>query len=400
MTRRDWLTLMGLGTPMALAAGASPDETVRRIARVIREYESQGFHRTATAVDNASADWLAEEVRRAGPSATLESFAVDRVEPVTCALTIDDRRIDGLPLFDGAFTPESGIAGALGDDVALTETAVNAAARGALGDARRANRHRAIVTTTKGRMAGLCPSNADSFLHPFGPPVLQVPSSEQQWLTEKAQQKAVVRLVAYVNRITSTASNVTAEVVGTEPSLPPLILMTPRSGWFRCSSERGGGIACWLEVMRSIAAVPPRRSVLFVASSGHELGHLGIDAYIARRSGIVRDGAVWVHLGANIGAATDKTLLLQAADDSLDVSATNALRSVGLDVTVRAPRGSAPAGEAEAVFREGGRYVSFIGGNTLFHHVDDVGPDATDAATISRFATALHALIVALANTA
>ena len=48
--------------------------------------------------------------------------------------------------------------------------------------------------------------------------------------------------------------------------------MTPRSGWYSCASERGGGIACWLELMRTLNGRAPR-DVLFVASSGHELGH-------------------------------------------------------------------------------------------------------------------------------
>ncbi len=91
MTRRDWLTLAGLGA-LAGARGvvgnevATPD-AVQRIANVIREYEAQGFHRTGTNVDNASGDWLAEEVGRAGVRATLEPFALDRVDPVTCTLT-------------------------------------------------------------------------------------------------------------------------------------------------------------------------------------------------------------------------------------------------------------------------------------------------------------------------
>ena len=60
--------------------------------------------------------------------------------------------------------------------------------------------------------------------------------------------------------------------------------------------------------------------------------------------------------------------------------------------------GDGPAGEAEAVHRGGGRYVSIIGGNALFHHVDDVGAAATDPATIARFAAALGALARSLAN--
>ena len=66
------------------------------------------------------------------------------------------------------------------------------------------------------------------------------------------------------------------------------MVMTPRSGWWSCGSERGGGIACWLEIMRAVHAAKPARDVLFVASSGHELGHLGLDAYMARRPDLVR----------------------------------------------------------------------------------------------------------------
>ncbi len=403
MTRRDWLTLAGLGGPMVLAghrvAGeATANAEAERITNVIREYEAQGFHRTATAVDNASGDWLAEQVRRSGIPATLEPFPVDRVDPMTCTLTVADRRIEGLPLFDGDFTGASAVQGRLGADVGLLDTAVNAAGKGALGDARRANRYRAIVAVTKGRTAGLCPSNADSFLSPFGPPVLQVSSEEENWLAERARQSAVVQLVVQVNRVATAANNVIVELVGTEPTLPPLVVMTPRSGWYACSSERGGGIVCWLELIRSLAASPTKRSVLFVASSGHELGHLGIDAFIAKRNGIVQNSVAWLHLGANIGAATDTTNLLQASDDALDAAATEALQTVGLAVAMRAPRGNVPAGEAEAVHRGGGRYVSIIGGNALFHHVDDVGAGATDPPTIARFGAALIALARSLAN--
>ena len=156
--------------------------------------------------------------------------------------------------------------------------------------------------------------------------MLQVSSEEENWLAERARQSAVVQLVVQVNRVATAANNVIVELVGTEPTLPPLVVMTPRSGWYACSSERGGGIVCWLELIRSLAASPTKRSVLFVASSGHELGHLGIDAFIANRNGIVQNSVAWLHLGANIGAATDTTNLLQASDDALDAAATEALR--------------------------------------------------------------------------
>ena len=47
------------------------------------------------------------------------------------------------------------------------------------------------------------------------------------------------------------AFNVVAVVSRTDGA-PPLVVMTPRSGWWSCASERGGGFACWLEIMRAV----------------------------------------------------------------------------------------------------------------------------------------------------
>src|SRR5262249_28238490 len=152
-----------------------------RILRVIRTYEEQGFHRTGTSVDRASANWLGDQVRRAGLSPSIEPFPLQRVDPQTAVLITGSRRVEGLPLFDGAFTDAGGVRGRLGSlegdsEIGLAESIPNAAGVGPLGDARRKNRHQAIVCITRGGRPGLCPSNAESFLQPFGPPVLQVAS--------------------------------------------------------------------------------------------------------------------------------------------------------------------------------------------------------------------------------
>lgn len=399
-TRREWLFTLG-GTAFSRAARASqPDATaLGRIAAVIRDYEAQGYHRTATGVDQSSAQWLAALVGALGVTHAIETFPVSRVDPIVSSLEGAGRRIAGLPLFDGAFTTAAGVSGRLGPlnsdaAIGLTTTAVNAAAAGALGDARRANRHAAIVAITKGRRPGLCPSNADEYLAPFGPPVLQVSSDEAEWLSLQAERGTRVELVANVVRNESTAGNVVTEITGSNPSLRPIVVMTPRSGWYWCASERGGGIACWLEIMRRLRASPLTRTVMFVASSGHEIGHLGIDAYIAKRPGIVTHAAAWLHLGANIGAATElNNNLLQASDDQMDRALTEAMTEAGLRVARRAARGNVPAGEAEAVHTAGGRYVSAIGGNALFHSIDDRGATAVDPPTIAKFAAAVVAVM-------
>src|SRR5262249_35920610 len=152
-----------------------------RIGGLIRAYEEQGFHRTGTAVDQGSGEWLANEVRQIGLEPIHEEFALSRVDLVDASLVANNRKIEGLPLFDGGFTSPAGIAGPLGNlndeaSIGLVEIAPNGAEAGALGDARRRNRQQPIVVVTRGTRTGFCPSNADSFRRPFGPPVLQVTS--------------------------------------------------------------------------------------------------------------------------------------------------------------------------------------------------------------------------------
>ena len=93
-----------------------PSSSLResRIRRIIQAYEEQGFHRTGTSVDNASADWLREEVGQSGLKGSLEPFPLNRVDPLSAVLTVGSRRIEGLPLFDAAFTDDRGVRGRLG----------------------------------------------------------------------------------------------------------------------------------------------------------------------------------------------------------------------------------------------------------------------------------------------
>jgi hypothetical protein len=375
----------------------------RRIGNVIRAYEEQGLHRTGTAVDRKSADWLADEVRQIGLEPVLEEFPLSQVDPVSASLVVNDRRIEGLPFFDGAFTSATGVAGTLGTldsdaSIGLAEIPPNASEAGALGEARRHNRHQAIVVVTRGARPGFCPSNADSFWRPFGPPVLQVASEEGAFLAECAGQGAKAQLTAHVERTQAQAFNVVTVVSGTNKSLAPLVVMTPRSGWWWCASERGGGLACWLEIMRTMRDTKPARDVLFVASSGHELGHLGIDAFIARRPGLVPAARAWMHLGANIGAAQAPGNNLQASDDEMESVMAEAVTKAGLRIDRRLPRGAVPRGEAENVHRGGGRYVSIIGNNELFHNTSDRGPDAVDLNVIERFAGAFATVATSLAR--
>ena len=411
ITRRDWLSITAGSAYAAVtfpsgvmaAQDGAASAVEGRISRIVHEYEQQGFHRTGTTVDRLSGDWLVKEVRQVGLAPARESFSLSRVDLVTNVWVAADRRIEGVPLFDGEFTDSGGIRGRLGAlegdaEIGLAETAPNAAASGPLGDARRMNRHKAIVCVTRGGRSGLCPSNADFFVRPFGPPVLQVSSEQASWLSEQARRGGEGQLISRVTRTAATAVNVTATIKGVDLTLAPLIISTPRSGWYSCASERGGGIACWLETMRSLRTARLGRTVIFVAFSGHELGCLGIDAFVDRRPGIVSKAAAWIHFGANIGAATDSGNRLAASDDEFNGIASRAMRSSGLNIDEQVPRGTIPGGEAAVVHRGGGRYVAVTGRNALFHNPEDRGPQAVDPSAIAKFSTAFLAVARAMAQ--
>ncbi len=83
---------------------------------------------------------------------------------------------------------------------------------------------------------------------------------------------------------------------------------------------------------------------------------------------------------------------IQASDDDKEALLSRALSSAGLAVGRRVPRGTVPGGEAEAVHRGGGKYVSVIGSNGLFHHPDDRGVDTVNVQAIISFISAFTSL--------
>lgn len=388
MTRRQLLALAAQSA-LVPAAVAEPTPVERRITALIHEFEDQGDHRTATAVDIKSGDWLFEQVRSIGAAPTREHYPLDRVDVTGATLTVGDRRIGGVPLFDCIYTGPQGIrgrVGPLGSDAPIGwgELVPNAADGGALGEARRANRHKAIIVTTKGARPGLCPSNAYEFLKPYGPPVLQIPGGAGD---TPSLLGADVTVVATAKRTATRSFNVLTTLKGKDSSLPPVVVMTPRSGWWSCASERGGGILCWLELIRNLKGTPLNRDILFVASSGHEIGHMGIVAYIDNRPGLAKQARAWIHFGANIGAAQDPGNNVQTSDDEFQALQTNGMKNAGLAVSRVVPHTRMPGGESREIFKAGGRFISQTGGNGLFHNPLDRGPAAIDANVIARFAT-------------
>src|SRR5690242_9833086 len=86
------------------APAASHEALEQRVASVLQAYDAQGNHRTGTEIDNASAEWLADQARQYGADVSLEAFPLSRIDPQSCYLRIVGRRIDSVPVFDAGFS--------------------------------------------------------------------------------------------------------------------------------------------------------------------------------------------------------------------------------------------------------------------------------------------------------
>ena len=375
-----------------------PDGLEQRVAALIQTYDAQGNHRTGTEVDQASAEWLANQVRQSGAEPSLEPFTLSRLDPQACYLRIGDRRIDGVPLFDAGLTGAEGVRGRLGPlgsdaEIGLAETTpfrlnepIGIEQRNQVAEARR-SRHRAVVLLTRGTRPGLFLINAAAFTKPFGPPTLQVSSVESEWLKELAQTRAAATIVVDAKRTAARAFNVTSKIAGKKPTLAPIVLMAPRSGWWQCASEQGSRMACWLEAIRVLAHGSPARNCFFVALSGHELGYLGIDAYLKSRADLIKRAHAWIFFGSSIGEPRQANLI-HASDDELEQWTVVTMEKEGLTVNGKAPHGSKARGETGAVQQGGGRFVTLVCGSDVYHNVADRWPEAMDVANLVRYARA------------
>lgn len=357
---------------------------MERIADVIAEYDAQGEHRSGTPVDEANARWAVRELAGAGLSARLERWEFQRFVQRRADVIAGGERRHGLAAFDGGITGPEGVSGRLGKlgstaeiGVAFVAPSPRPAALELLERLRIAGHHRAILVLPE-RGAGhgdLALINAERAATPDATPLVQLAGTNAWPLQEGMRAGAQARVIVEAERVPANGLNVTAQLRGTQPELAPVVVMTPRSGWFACASERGGGLAALFEIARALYDAPPRRDVHFVASSGHELGHLGLRAWLAWHTAIAERAHAWLHLGANF-AALDGQVVVQASSAELADSARAAFAAAGREPDAIVQPGLAPLGEAREIASR--PYLSILGTNPHFHAPEDRWPHAVD----------------------
>ncbi|MBS96006.1 MAG: hypothetical protein FI695_07190 [SAR202 cluster bacterium] len=377
----------------------------QRISTIIQEYDSQGYHRTGTVTDHLSANWLIDKIRSIGLSAMKESFSLNRVNPITSHIKINDSIIEGLPMFDCLYTDENGIKGTIGlygDNVDIPVFEMN---HGNINYsenllyARQSGEYKAVIVLTVGETPGLMAINTPEFGQHYGVPVLQISGEYKEEITRAISSHKNVHIMVHADFEQSESYNIITEIKGSNNDLNPIVVMTPRSGWWNCASERGGGIACWLEVMQYIISKKVSRNVIFVATSAHELGAYGIQSFLDKRPDFIKKVSNWVHFGANIGAAVMPGTRFCSSNTQLRQITSNALIKENINDAIAIDLGVILGRESAFVANLGANVVVLQGTNALFHLQKDRWPVSVDVKKIARLSKSFNQIVFELANT-
>ena len=394
-----------VSTELELTTGYDPAGIESRI----QAFEDLGIHRTGWPADDQTTQWLIDELAAAGVEAEAERFSFPRVEVRRAEVRVGGERIEGVPLHDGGFTDAGGIDGELcedtDDDLFGKIVLATSMLRGTPEWAERELSTRIEELTDRGCVGLILPRgdrdgaivlrNAARIDSPQSLPVLQIAPRDAGTLQSQIVIRGEVDLEVDGERLRSNATNVIATIEGSDPDATPIGIVTPKSGWYTCAAERGGGIAIFLALAESLGAAQPRRTVHLLASSGHELDFYGIRSYARVHRANIAGAAAWLHLGASIGAREPRAAVA-ASDEELDEATTRALAAERIEPAEQRPPGPSLGGEALVVSELGSRYVSFLGGHAYFHSPNDVVAKAVDAEHVARWARASREVLGAL----
>jgi len=401
------------GARPAWAARSAPDPlSGQALYRDVVRYAEFGDHRTGTAGDNATTEWLVRALTAAGFSAERQAFDYPVFDLRRADLSIDGRPVQGFPVWTPRTTPGSGLRGPLATagkpgGIAVVSLPYNPGASLELPGYRTpleraaASGAAAVVAITENPVGELVALNADPKADPWPVPILLVAGREGSRLLDAAARGAPAVLRLEGETRVRPAHNVIARRPGRGK---PIVISTPKSGWMRCAGERGSGMAIWLGLARWLAKATDR-DLLLLATSGHEFHGYG-GHYAAKAAPEPAAAAFWMHIGANVAAydfAMSGGSLVRAegpqarrglacTSELIDAARTSFAGQPGYAEPIDIDRQRAP-GEVALYHRLGYRPIlGLVGGHPLHHTPRDVA-DVTGPAILEPVARGLQAVL-------
>ncbi len=388
----------------------------------LRRYIGFGGKQAGGDGDNGCGAWLEAELRRLGFAVARQAIAVPWFEASRCRLTCGE---ESAPVWAQPIvipTPDGGISG----PIVRIDAAGHAAAplAGSIGlvdlptgrwstilspeirrpiEAAFAGGARAAVAVTNGPTGKLIALNADGRRPLFaGPVALLAPEAARPFLAAAARgARATLHLTGRGGR--RPAFNLIGRLDRGRGRW--LVVSTPRSGWFGCAGERGGGIAAWLDLARWTSASVRDFDLAFIANSGHEYSNLGAEEMLREAAPRPAETVYWLHLGANLAArdwhdsvgglhplpGTDSQRYLVVSPALLSAARQVFAGLAGLEAPYRSDALS--AGELTNIIAAGYPSLAGVFGLHRFHHVAEDDERCVSADAVARTILAFRRLV-------
>jgi hypothetical protein len=317
--------------------GASLYEDVKR-------YDSFGPHRYGSPGATRALDWMAAELSKAGLAVSSQTFTMDRQYNFESgSLRVSGRALSVVPHW---WIPEEAASFRFSAPIASTGDAggrfvritlpfdraayLTQAHRAAL-DAAFARRPAAVLLTIDHPSGEIYTYNVDQESKPWPVPVILVAPRDKP-LLDAAEQAGQAVEVEIKGRYQHNVAG--HNVVGRldRGSGRSIVISTPVTSWFTSTCERGPGIAGFLAMARLAKTRLGGADLVFVATSGHEIGHGGMAYFISKLAPPPARTQAWAHFGASLachewrrdgdrwvaGGALDTRLRVIARSQSMD----------------------------------------------------------------------------------
>jgi hypothetical protein len=396
-SRRSFLGAGAL-VSTAAAAGRPPVPATEAIERDLRRYVGFGEKRAGGAGDAACGAWLAQELEAVGFAVERQTFAAPWFEASRADLVSAEVNAPVLPQPivrptgpDGVsgplvrVDPAGRFTGSLDGAVALVDlpharwsSMMAPGARGPI-EAAFAAGARAAVAITHGPTGKVIALNADGRAPMFAGPVALLAPEHADGFLAAAHARREARLTIDGEGGRRPAFNFVGRIDRGKGRW--LAVSTPRSGWFGCAAERGGGVAVWLYLARWAAAALADHDLAFVCNTGHEYEYLGAAGAMREIAPPVAATRFWLHLGANVAARDWHEIPgapapLPGVDSQRFLSVSPGLLPLARAIFAGQPGYEAPvssavlaAGELVEVIRAGYAPAAGVFGIHRYHHV-------------------------------
>lgn len=409
VNRREAMQGIALGAvPLAWPFGARAqrggDPVTAQVQADLVRHAELGPKFSGGPGDNATAQWIADELRGSGYEVEQSTFEVPFFVKRAARLECGAESADVVAQAPVVATGARGVAGplvllageaAVGDltgriallvapfarhaalfaDRGIGRTVTEAARRGAA----------AIVIVTTGPSREAVALNAPEQPFVAVPTAVLAPKHADAFVAA-ARSAAQATLVVDGDATQRPCINIVGRL---ERGARWIAISTPRSGWYDCVAERGTGTAVFLDLADWAASRFPEHSVFVMNTGGHEYFFAGSHRVIG--AGPPPEATeVWAHIGATLAARDaqerdGRWVMLDTADPQRSLMTTDNVRELAAtafrDLSGLAEPGPirAQAGELSAFTDRGyARAFAAIGLHRWFHTEKDT-IDCVDA---------------------